>query len=110
MDAFSETVRYCLAVTLAGLGLAHAVVPRIFLHAYAERADRRSIRAIGIAYASSGAFLLIPHTHIWGIALAALTLFGAVVGLLNRRHYMFAFLGMLTMAMLPIAIVVAPLS
>jgi hypothetical protein len=72
-----------------------------------ERWDyrRNSHRVIGVLNAITAAFLAIPQTRLWGVALAAAILFGAVVALLNRRQYLYAIPGMLLLAALPSAFI-----
>ncbi len=111
MELISDTVRYTLAGLFAVFALFHALSPRILRRIY--RGNNYAVdtmRTIAIPLGFAAAFLLVPHTHIWGIALAAFTLFAVVVSLLFRGRYAYAILGMLLMTALPVAILAAPLS
>jgi hypothetical protein len=49
-----------------------------------------SIVVVGALQILAAGFLLIPELRIWGIVLASLITFGAVVLLLDRGRYFFA--------------------
>jgi hypothetical protein len=65
---------------------------------------RNSHRVIGALNVVTALFLAVPETRLWGVALAAAILFGAVVALLNHRHYLFAVPGVILLAALPPAL------
>jgi hypothetical protein len=111
VEMISDTVRYAVAASFAAFAAVHSLSPRILRRFY--RGNNHAIatmRTVAIPLAFAAAFLLIPHTHIWGIALAAFTLFTVIVGLLFRGRYAYAILGMLLMTALPLAILAGPLS
>ena len=62
--------------------------------------------AVGVLQIVAAAFLLTPELRIWGISLAALIAFGAVVLLLDRGRYAFA----LPVVLFMVALVAAALS
>jgi hypothetical protein len=65
---------------------------------------RNTHRVIGALNIITAIFLAVPQTRLWGVTLAAAILFGAVVTLLNHRHYLFAVPGMILLAALPPAL------
>jgi len=65
-----------------------------------------SYMAVGALQIVAAAFLLTPELRIWGISLAALIAFGAVVLLLDRGRYAFA----LPVVLFMVALVAAALS
>jgi hypothetical protein len=111
MDTISEIARFCLAASFVVAAGLHLLTPGLFRKIY-RRPDypESSVRVMGIVPGLSSAFLLIPHTHIWGAALGALTLFVVVAEMLIHRRYVLALLGILAMTALPLAIVAAPMS
>jgi hypothetical protein len=111
VEIISDTVRYALAALFAAFAGFHALSPRILRRVY-RGSDYAiaSMRTIAIPLAFAAAFLVIPHTHIWGIALAGFTLFAVIATLLFRGRYAWAVIGMLIMSALPVAIIAGPLS
>jgi hypothetical protein len=111
MDTISDIARISLAASFAVAAGLHLLTPALFRKIY-QRPDYPdfSVRVMAVAPGFSSVFLLIPHTHIWGVALGALTLFVVVTEMLFHRRYTLAFLGILAMTALPVAIIAAPLS
>ena len=111
VEIISDTVRYALAALFAAFAAFHGLSPRILRRVY-RGSDYAiaSMRTIAIPLAFAAVFLLVPHTHIWGIALAAMTLFAVIVALLFRERYGYAVLGIVLMTALPLAILAGPLS
>jgi hypothetical protein len=111
VEVISDSVRYTLVAVFALFAAFHALSPSILRRIY-RGSDYAiaTMRTIAIPLAFAAAFLVVPHTHIWGIALAAFTLFAVIVTLLFRGRYAWAVLGMLALTALPIAILAAPLS
>jgi hypothetical protein len=111
VEMISDTVRYTLAALFAAFAAFHALSPRILRNIYrGNNYVIDTLRTIAIPLGFSAVFLIVPHTHIWGIALAAFTLFAVIVALLFRGRYAWAVIGMLILTALPVAILVAPLS
>jgi hypothetical protein len=111
MEILSDTVRYVLAGLFAAFAAFHVLSPRILRNVYRGNDTAiATMRTIAIPLAFAATFLLVPHTHIWGIALAAFTLFMVIVSLLFRGRYAYAIFGMLLMTALPLAILAGPLS
>jgi hypothetical protein len=111
VEAISDIARYTLAVMLALFAAFHALSPRILRNIYRTSDDAIAlVRVTAFPLGLSAAFLVIPHTHIWGVAFAAITLFSAIVALLLRERYALALLSTLVLTALPLAILAAPLS
>ena len=111
MELISDAVRYSLAAAFALFAAFHAFSPRILHDYYRGNAQAiATMRTIAIPLGFSAVFLVVPHTHIWGIALAAFTMFAVVVSLLFRGRYAWAVAGMLILTALPVAILAAPLA
>jgi hypothetical protein len=111
MEAISDIVRLSLAGMLALFAAFHGLSPRILRRIYRTGDDTMVlVRVTALPLGLSAAFLVIPHTHIWGVAFAAITLFSAIVALLLRERYVPALLGTLVLTALPLAILAGPLS
>jgi hypothetical protein len=111
VEMISETVRHALAALFALFAVFHALSPRCRRLVYrGSDFAIATMRTIAIPLAFSAAFLAIPHMHVWGFAFAAFTFFAVIATLLFRGRYVFAVLGMLFMATLPVAIIAGPLS
>ena len=57
-------------------------------------------RTLGIVEIIAASMLAMPELRAWGIAMAAPIMFGAIVMLLNHRHYLYAVPAALVMAAL----------
>jgi hypothetical protein len=111
VESISDIVRFSLAGILALFAALHAFGPGALRNIYrADNAAISLIRVIALPLGLAAAFLVIPHTHIWGVAFAAITLFSAIVALLLRERYGLALLGTLVLTALPLAILAGPLS
>jgi hypothetical protein len=111
VELISDTVRYALAGLFALFAAFHALSPGILGRVY--RGNDYADRHLAHDRDPVGIFSALPHrphTHIWGIALAAFTMFTVIVSLLFRGRYIWAILGMLVLTALPVAILAAPLS
>jgi hypothetical protein len=101
--SFSTIMAWAIAGVFAASALLHLAGPRFLREAY-ERWNfpRQFHRVTGIIELLTAAFLANPLTRLWGIALAALTMFVAVVTLLNHRQYAYTVPGILMMlALIP---------
>jgi hypothetical protein len=67
-------------------------------------------RTLGIVEIIAAALLGMPHLRILGIAMAAPIMFGAIVTLLNHRHYLYAAPAVLVMAALVPGMLATPQS
>jgi hypothetical protein len=65
-------------------------------------------RGLGIVEIIAAALLGMPHLRVFGIAMAAPIMFGAIVMLLNHRHYLYAALTVLVMAALAPGMLATP--
>ncbi|MGN6150019.1 MAG: DoxX family protein [Rhizomicrobium sp.] len=104
--SFSVLIAWIIAGMFATSGLLHLAGPRFIREAY-ERWNfpRKFYRVTGIVEVLTAAFLANPLTRLWGIALAALTMFVAVVTLLNNKQYAYTVPGILVMlALIPAAL------
>jgi hypothetical protein len=111
MELISDTVRYSFAALFALFAAFHALSPGILGRVYrGNNYVIATLRTIAIPLGFSALFLIVPHTHIWGIALAAFTMFAVIVALLFRGRYAWAIVGRLLMTALPVAILAGPLS
>jgi hypothetical protein len=100
---FSLFMAWAIAALFAASGLVHLAGPRFIREAY-ERWNfaPKFYRVTGGIELLTAAFLADPITRIWGIALAALTMFVAVVTLLNNKQYAYTVPGILVMiALIP---------
>jgi hypothetical protein len=96
---------WLVASAFALSAVVHLAGPRSLREIYARWEYRRNThRVIGGLNVVAAAFLATPETRLWGVALAAAILFGAVVALLNHRHYLFAVPGVILLAALPPAL------
>lgn len=96
---------WSVALVLALSAIVHLAGLKSLRAAYAEWEYPRSFhRVVGVSNLVAAMFLATPETRIWGVVLAAVILFLAVVTLLNHRRYYWAVPGMLLMAALPPAL------
>ncbi len=99
-----------VSIILTVVGLANMAGPRRLREIYARwEFPKRFYLVAGILELTAAAFLAIPEWRIWGIALAALIMFGAVVTLFNQRRYLYAVPGIVLMlALVPASLAVPP--
>ena len=97
-----------LAGVFAVIGLVQLAGPRFLREAYARWEYSQVVRVItGLLDLVAAAMLADPDLRVWGIALGAVLTFGAVVTLLNHRHYTAAGAAILMMvAFVPAALAV----
>ena len=101
-DHFISTfIALAIAAMFAVSALVHLAGPRFIREAY-ERWNfpRKFYRVTGIVELLAAAFLANPITRLWGVTLAALTMFVAVVTLLNNKQYAYTVPGILVMVAL----------
>jgi len=67
-------------------------------------------RTLGIVEIIVAALLATPDLRAWGVVVAAPIIFGAIVMLLNHRHYLYAALAVLVMAALVPGMLATPQS
>ena len=96
-------VSNAVALALAGLfflsGAMHIAGSHQLRAVYRRWQFADSFRYVaGVTHLLAALFLAIPQTRIWGGAIAAAILFGAVVSLLNHERYFYAASAMLIMA------------
>jgi hypothetical protein len=97
-----------LAGLFAVIGLIQLAGPRFLREAYARWEYSQAVRVItGLLDLVAAAMLADPELRVWGIVLGAVLTFGAVVTLLNHRHYTAAGAAILMMvAFVPAALAV----
>jgi DoxX-like family len=103
----SQLIAWSLAAIFAASALVHLAGPGFIRRAY-ERWDfpPKFYRVAGVIELVTAVFMAEPITRAWGVALAALTMFVAIVTLLNNRQYAYTVPGILVL----IALVPASLS
>jgi hypothetical protein len=95
-------VAWSVAGIFALAALVNLAGPRILLEAYARWGYPRGFHRItGAVEMAAAVFLAMPQTRIWGVAVAGVVLFVAVVTLLNHRQYLYALPGIVLLAALP---------
>jgi len=103
-----SALAFTLSALLGGIGLIHLLGLRFVRDAY-KRWDypQRLPLIVGILEIAAALLLYDPALRGWGIGLAALINFGAVVTLLNHRQYLHAVPAVLMMiALVPVALAV----
>ena len=105
MSVLPVVAAWSVALVLAVSAAAHLAGLRRLRAAYAEWEYPRSFhRVVGVSNLVAALFLARPETRVWGVTLAAVILFIAVVTLLSHRRYYYAVPGMLLMLALPPAL------
>jgi hypothetical protein len=104
-----EHLAQAIAALFAVVGVAHLLAPRALRDAYARwHFPRGFYRVTGTLELLAALFLSVPILRIWGVALAAIITFVAVITLLNHRQYVYAVPGMLLMMALAPALLATP--
>lgn len=97
------------AAVLVTAGMVNVIAPGPVHRAYARwDISPASYVTVGVLQLVAAALLFAPELQLWGIFLAALIAFGAVVLLLDRGRYVFALPVLLFMAALGAAAVSVP--
>ena len=102
-----------LAATLAGVfcvtGFVHLLGPRFLRDAFETWNYGTPVRLVtGVLEIVAALMLAYPELRGWGIALAALIMFGAVITLLSHQQYLWAAPSVALMAALIPAILAVP--
>ena len=80
-----------LAVLFWAIGFTHLLGPRFLRDAFEKWNYGASVRVVtGCLEIGAALMLAHPELHAWGIALAALVMFGAVITLLSHEQYLVA--------------------
>jgi uncharacterized membrane protein YphA (DoxX/SURF4 family) len=103
-----------LAWTLSGVfaigALVHLAGPQFVQRAYQRwNFPPKFYRVTGVVELLAAAFLASPVTRPWGVALAGMVTFVAVVVLLNNRHYAHTLPGILVLIALVPASLAGPI-
>ena len=106
----SEVIAWTIAAIFAVSGAVQLAGPGFVRRAYRRwEFPPKFYRVTGLIELVTAAFLSNPLTRIWGVALAALTIFVAVVTLLNNRQYAYTVPGILLLIALVPASLAGPL-
>ena len=98
-----------LAVVFGMIGFIHLLGPRFLRNAFEKWNYGTPVRLVTGALEIMAALMLAhPELRGWGIALAALIMFGAVITLLNHEQYLCAIPSIALMAALFPAILAVP--
>jgi len=80
-----------LAAIFAGVALVHLAGPRVLREVFAEWGFARGFhRVVGTFALITAAFLALPETRLWGVAVGSFMLFVATIILLDRGKYLYA--------------------
>lgn len=106
----SEVIAWTIAAIFAASALMHLAGLGFVRRAYQHwNFPPKFYRVAGLIELVTAAFLSNPLTRIWGVALAALTIFVAVVTLLNNRQYAYTIPGIVLLVALVPASLAGPL-
>jgi len=90
-----------LAVVFWAIGILHLLGPRFLRDAFENWNYGAPVRLVTGALEIAAAFMILhPELRAWGIALAALIMFGAIITLLSHEQYLCAVLSIALMAAL----------
>src|SRR5256885_14229957 len=90
MSIYSALVR-ALAVVFLTIGFIHVLGPRLLREAFEKWNYGTQVRRVTGALEIAAALMLVnPELRGWGIALAAVIMFGAVITLLSHEQYLCA--------------------
>ena len=100
-SSLSTWIALVIAGMFAASAFVHLLGPRVVVDAYERwHFPPKFHRLVGVVELLAAAFLAEPITRIWGVALAGLVAFIAVVTLLNNRQYAWSLPGILVLAAL----------
>jgi len=99
---------WLIGTVLMVVGIINIVGPRKLRETYANwEFPPRFYLVAGVFEVTAAAFLAVPELRLWGIVLAGLIGFGAVVTLFNQRRYLSAVPAIVLMiALLPASLAV----
>ena len=101
MSSTFSVLAASLAVVFCVIGFIHLLGPRFLRDAFEKWNYGTRVRLVTGALEIAAAFMLAhPELRGWGIALAALIMFGAVITLLSHEQYLWAAPSMVLMAAL----------
>ena len=106
--SFPFLIAWLIGAILMVVGFINLAGPRKLREAYARwEFPSRFYLVVGVLEVTAAAFLAVPEMRIWGIALAGLIAFGAVITLFNQRRYLSAVPAIILMvALLPASLAV----
>ena len=101
MSSTFSVLAASLAAVFCVIGFVHLLGPRFLRDAFEKWNYGTRVRLVTGALEIAAAFMLAhPELRGWGIALAALIMFGAVITLLSHEQYLWAAPSMVLMAAL----------
>ena|ERR1700761_9324549 len=102
-------IAWLLAGVFAASALVHLAAPGFIRRAYEYWGfPPKFYRVTGVVELLTAAFLANPLTRIWGVALAALIMFVAIVKLLEGRQYAYTIPGIMVLIALVPALLAGP--
>jgi hypothetical protein len=106
--SFPFLIAWLVGAALMVVGFINLAGPRKLRETYANwEFPPRFYLVAGVFEVTAAAFLAVPELRLWGIVLAGLIAFGAVVTLLNQRRYLSAIPAIILMvALLPASLAV----
>lgn len=109
MQNIAAAIALSLSALFAAAALANALAPSFLMAAYDRwEFPRGTHRTAAIFAALAAAFLFMPITRLWGVALAAIIMFATETLLLSRAKYAYAIPGFLIIAALVPASLASP--
>jgi len=106
--SFPFLTTWLIGTVLMVVGIINIAGPRKLRETYANwEFQPRFYLVAGVFEVTAAAFLAVPELRLWGIVLAGLIGFGAVVTLFNQRRYLSAVPAIILMiALLPASLAV----
>jgi uncharacterized membrane protein HdeD (DUF308 family) len=106
--SFPFLTTWLIGTVLMVVGIINIAGPRKLRETYANwEFPPRFYLVAGVLEVTAAAFLAVPELRLWGIVLAGLIGFGAVVTLFNQRRYLSAVPAIILMvALLPASLAV----
>jgi uncharacterized membrane protein HdeD (DUF308 family) len=106
--SFPFLTTWLIGTVLMVVGMINIAGPRKLRETYANwELPPRFYLVAGVLDVTAAAFLAVPELRLWGIVLAGLIGFGAVVTLFNQRRYLSAVPAIILMiALLPASLAV----
>ena len=109
--SFPVMAAWANAVVFASAGLVNFTALSAVRQVYARwDIPGAFYRTLGLVEIIAAALLAMPELRVWGVAMAAPIMFGAIVMLLNHRHYLAAAPAVVVMAALVPGMLATPQS
>lgn len=109
MQSLPATIALSLSALFGLVAVANALAPSFLIAAYDRwEFPRGAHRTAAIFAALAAAFLFMPITRLWGVAIAAMIVFVTDVLFISRERYAYAVPGLLIIAALVPASLAGP--